>query len=274
VSDDIRISVALVTRNRPDSLRRCLASLRAQEAQPFEVVVSDDSDATFVPAVRDLSAQFDCRYVSGPRRGLYANRNFVALQCSGTHVRTMDDDHTFPVGHFVRCLEAVRSDPRAFWSTGETGYVDGHHHDMMETAAQLHPSGVGGPPADADDNWAVADGSTIYPREVFEKGLLMVEDFPYGSAYLEFGAFLYHHGWRGRCVRDALVEHHAGKETLAPVDLKSRLFASLCYNLHFRRNLARAARYTFSYTLLRRPSLALSLPALLDRARLRWSSAT
>ena len=44
MSAAIRLSVALLTRNRPESLRRCLASLRAQDCQPSEIIVSDDSD--------------------------------------------------------------------------------------------------------------------------------------------------------------------------------------------------------------------------------------
>ena len=39
----IKLSVALVTRNRPDWLRRCLGSWRTQSVQPYEIVISDDS---------------------------------------------------------------------------------------------------------------------------------------------------------------------------------------------------------------------------------------
>jgi glycosyltransferase involved in cell wall biosynthesis len=271
MKNDIRISVALVTRNRPEPLRRCLASLRAQGVQPFEVVVSDDSDDAFSNAAREVAEQFDCRYTTGPRRGLYANRNSAALQCTGTHVRTMDDDHTFPPGHFEQCFAAVLSDPRAVWTTGETSFLGGKFFDKSETATQLHPSGVGGPVADPDDNWAVADGSTVYPREIFARGLRMVEDFGYGSGYLEFGAFIYRHGFRSRCVRGAFVEHHADAATLTRRNIPAALFASLCFNLHFRRNLPLAARYAASYALLRQPSLAFRLPSLLKKARNRWN---
>lgn len=273
MNDDVRLSVALVTRNRPDSLRRCLESLRAQETQPFEVVVSDDSDDAFAGAVREVAERQGCRYVSGPRRGLYANRNFVALQCAGTHIRTMDDDHTFPPGHFAQCLSAVRSDPRAVWTTGEVGFVGGKFYDKGETATQLHPAGVGGPVHDPDDNWAIADGSTIYPRTVFDRGLRMVEEFGYGSSYLEFGAYIYKHGFCSRCVRGALVEHHVGGGILPRDEMRSRLFASLCFNLHFRRNLALASKYLVSYAVLRQPRLMACLPSMLQKINARWNFA-
>lgn len=270
MNDRLRLSVALVTRNRPDSLRRCLESLRAQGEQPFEVIVSDDSDSQFREENQKVAVEFNSRHVTGPRNGLYANRNFAALQCTGSHIRTMDDDHTFPEDHFARCVDAVRSDGRAIWTTGEIGYVDGKFHAESETATQLHPSGVGGPVEDPDDNWAIADGSTIYPREVFERGYRMVEDFAYGSSYLEFGAYLRLRGYRSRCVRGAKVEHHADVETLQRQCPESVLFASLCYNLFFRPDPLLAARYILP-SLCRRPSLARALPLLLKKSRLRWA---
>src|SRR5829696_6359592 len=97
------VSIALVTRNRPDSLERTLQSLRAQSTQPHEVVVSDDSDERHAVETRRVVEAHEATYLTGPRRGLYANRNAVASACSGTHVRTMDDDHEFPEGHFTAC---------------------------------------------------------------------------------------------------------------------------------------------------------------------------
>jgi glycosyltransferase involved in cell wall biosynthesis len=271
VNDEIRISVALVTRDRPDSLRRCLQSLRAQGEQPWEVVVSDDSGEERREAMRKVAEEFGCRWVAGPRRGLYANRNSAARECAGTHIRTMDDDHPFPAGHFSQCLDAVKSDPGAVWTTGEIGFIDGKIYDKVETASQLHPSGAGGPVHDLDDNWAIADGSSIYPTEIFSRGLSMVEDFPYGAAYLEFGAYIYRHGYRSRCVRGAAVEHHAIRETLTRDLAESRFFASLCFNLYFRRSLARAAKYFISHG-MRRPGILKEFPALLGKARDRWGS--
>jgi len=244
---DIRISVALVTRNRPDSLARCLESLRAQSIQPFEVVISDDSDGTLASQTRSLAETYRCRYVTGHRRGLYANRNHAALACSGTHVRTMDDDHTFPDGHFEKCAESVRSDPRSVWTTGEVGYIEGQYYGTALTAFQLGPAGVGYPVSDPQNNWAIADGSTIYPAEIFHRGLKMEERFGYGSGYLEFGAFLYAHGYRSRCILGAAVTHHAGIETVSrqpnTLTIGSHLFAAICFNRYFKRSFSKIARF-------------------------------
>lgn len=265
------LSIALVTRNRPASLRRCLASLRAQDAPVWEVVVADDSDAEHAEQTRAVAAEFSAQVITGPKRGLYANRNAAARACTGTHIRTMDDDHTLPPGHIAQCLAAIAHDPRVIWTCGERSILNGQPFDFTATAAQLHPSGVACAVSDVDDNWAIADGATIYPQEIFQRGFRFIENFTYGSSYLEFGALLYSRGWRGRCIAGAHIEHHADSATLTRRASPSGLYASLCYNLHFRPNLLKASRYALPY-LLRDPRLLFRLPAILQRAKTRWAA--
>src|SRR5438270_12557719 len=114
-----RVSVALITRNRPKLLRGCLASWRSQSVQPFEIVVSDDSDDSTRPEVKEIAAEFETRWVPGPRRGLYANRNLAAARCGGTHVLSADDDHEHPVDLLEKCQSAIESDAAAVWCLGE-----------------------------------------------------------------------------------------------------------------------------------------------------------
>jgi len=265
MNQQILLSVALITRNRPGSLERTLGSLRSQSVQPFEVVVSDDSDEEFVSETESIAYKFNCRYIRGPRRGLYANRNHAASNCIGTHIRTMDDDHTLPAEHFQKCLTAVHSDSNAIWTTGEIGFVRGERVGTLETASQLDAAGVGQAVDQLDNNWGISDGSTIYPREIFDRGLRMVEDFGFGSSYLEFGAFLYKRGWKSRCVRGAFVEHHA--EKLSKADPLSQRFASICFNCHFRPNALRMARNLAPHW-----KSWPQLPQLFEKAYRRWKT--
>lgn len=262
---DILLSVALVTRNRPNSLERCLASLRAQSVQPYEVIVSDDSTTEEAKRTREVVAEYGCIYRTGPRRGLYANRNFAAGECKGSHIRTMDDDHTLPPDHFARCVEAMKSDPAAIWTTGEIGYLAGELVGVAEIANQLGPSGVGEAVRNRDDNWGIADGSTIYPREAFDRGFRMVEEFGFGSSYLEFGAYLYKSGWKCRCIPEAFVEHHA--VFLSGSDPVSHLFASICFNLYFRPDTLRLVQYLAPHWRSWN-----HLPDLLKKANCRWKA--
>lgn len=268
---DLRLSIALVTRNRPDSLRACLESVRSQSLQPFEIIVSDDSDEAVVPEVQSVSNFFGCTYRTGPRRGLYANRNAVALACRGTHIRTMDDDHTFPAGHFTKCHEALESDCRAIWACDEIGFVEGRKHAGPSAAPQLQPAGVGGPVVTPDRCWAIADGASMYPREIFDHGLRLTEDFGYGSSYLEFGAYVYRHGYYSRLLRSTHVNHFADASTLSRRSLPSVLHASLCFNLYFDKNFYRALKYGLSY-LARSGACRRQFSHILRAVKARWSN--
>jgi hypothetical protein len=223
----------------------------------------------------EISVKFDCKYQKGPQRGLYANRNCAALACSGTHVRTMDDDHTFPIDHWTICEEAVRMDPQAFWSIGETSLVDDKPWGVTDSTIQLHPSGLGCSPENLDKNWAISDGATIYPSLIFFQGNRMIESFSYGSSYLEFGAYLYSQGYMGRYLQSTRVIHHASLSTLnrsEPSVDESRLFASLAYNLYFRPSLRMALRH-FSvciFTAKHPLALLLSVPRLYSGVQKRW----
>lgn len=242
MSDDVRLSVALVTRNRPESLARTLRSLRAQAMQPFEVVISDDSDESNGAAIRRLAQAYGCRYVTGPRRGLYANRNRAALACRGTHVRTMDDDHEFPPQHLEACLAAVRRDPTSVWVIGELNPgEEGHKHPRGP--GQLHARGYAVAPADPDSSWAISDGASIYPRALFDHpSTRYAEAFVFGASYLELGSRLEWLGVRIRELNTTYVIHHydAARRSIddRTTELASRVFAMLCHSRIYRRQLA------------------------------------
>ena len=228
---DVRLSVGLVTRNRPESLHRALASLRRQSVQPVEVVLSDDSEDSFKAEVRRIATSFDCRYIDGPRRGLYANRNNVALACTGTHIRTMDDDHEFPDGHLDATLGAVQSDPNSIWIVGEYQPIQVQPGCPPACPGQLTARGAAETPDDPQNCWAIADGATTYPRQVFELGLRYVEEFPFGSSFLEFGSRLYWLGYRIRFLPHTYVIHnciHGRSYMDDETDLAASVFAMFC----------------------------------------------
>jgi glycosyltransferase involved in cell wall biosynthesis len=228
------LSVALVTRNRPDSLERTLRSLRSQDVQPFEVVVSDDSDAAHLEASRAVAERYGARHMIGPQRGLYANRNASALACTGTHVRTMDDDHEFPPGHMAACMRAVEERPGSVWIIGECLPGEEATNRPWVCPAQLAPRGHSVTPPEQGRIWAIADGATIYPREIFDRGLRFSESFLFGAAYLEWGSRLHWLGYDIRHLKDTFVIHHLDMATRSFQDVRcnagSRLFAGLCHS--------------------------------------------
>jgi glycosyltransferase involved in cell wall biosynthesis len=234
IQSPVQISVALVTRNRPDSLERTLKSLRAQCVQPWEVIVSDDSGDDHRAATEQMARQYDCRYIRGPQRGLYANRNHVALACCGSHIRTMDDDHEFLPEHFACCQRAVEQDPDSVWIIGEYMPCDERPGVMPIPPGQLTARGVSLAPPDPDNCWAISDGGTIYPRRIFDSGLRFAEEYKFGNTYLEFGSRLYWLGYRMRYLQGTYFIHHyiAGGRSFANEEMEqaSRFFAGLCHS--------------------------------------------
>ncbi len=239
----VRLSVALVTRNRPDSLARTLRSLRAQDVQPFEVIVSDDSDPDRAPASRTVALEHGARYVEGPHRGLYANRNAAAIVCEGSHVRTMDDDHEFPPGHMATCTGAVQRSPEIVWIIGER--LPGEDGGAQRCPPQLSPRGFSVAPREGEPMWAIADGAAIYPREIFDRGLRFSESFPFGASYLEWGSRLRWLGYEIRYLSDTFVIHHFDPAARSFSDVRcsagARLFAGMCHSFIYQRSLGNRA---------------------------------
>lgn len=235
MDERVQLSIALVTRNRPESLHRTLMSLRAQSDQPLEVVVSDDSSGHVAREVERLAEDFRCRYIQGPQRGLYANRNHAALACRGSHIRTMDDDHELPPGHVERCYEALHADARAVWIIGEWRADEARRDIPPRCPGQLNASGFSeAPQEDSDRMWAIADGSSIFPRSVFDAGHRYVEAYPFGASYLEWGARLAWLGFRIRFLSSTYVVHHFDPSRRSfsdrKMEISSRLFAAFCYS--------------------------------------------
>jgi glycosyltransferase involved in cell wall biosynthesis len=260
---EIRLSVALVTRNRPESLAGTLRSLRAQDVQPFEVVVSDDSDPEHLDASRAVALEHGARHTLGPRRGLYANRNAVAALCTGTHVRTMDDDHEFPLGHLAACMRAVARRPDTIWIIGECLPGEEASAKPWVCPGQLHPRGHAVTPPPGTSIWAIADGASIYPRGVFERGLRFSESFPFGAAYLEWGSRLHWLGYDIRHLDETFVIHHLDLNARSFQNVRcnagSRLFAGLCHSFIYQPSLRNRALtlMEFGATVRRRRMLGL-----------------
>jgi glycosyltransferase involved in cell wall biosynthesis len=218
-----------------ESILISVALVRSQSTQPYEVIVSDDSNLNASSEVQKIVNKWECRYLSGPRRGLYANRNNAAFACKGTHIRTMDDDHEFPEKHFDTVEASVKSDPTGIWILGERGGRPSE--TSIGLPGELQPRGFTRPARDYDDCFAISDGATIYPREVFDNHHYL-EVFKFGHLYSEFGARLKSMGYRIRLCPNTYVIHHYDLNNRSindkSIELKSSFLASyLTYSCHF-----------------------------------------
>jgi glycosyltransferase involved in cell wall biosynthesis len=209
-ASEVTLSVALVTRNRPEILRRCLKSWRSQTIAPLEIVVSDDSDQEHAGKVQDIAIQFGCRYLPGPRRGLYANRNHASLACQGTHILSADDDHTHPLDYLEKILSTIRADPGRVWVFSERH--PSAPDEPLLCPPELHRSGHGCLPSDPSNCSSIADGSSVYPGTIFESGLRYDDTYRFGTMWYLWGRLLRKRGWRISFSEATFVWHHVTTE--------------------------------------------------------------
>ncbi|HEY2192766.1 MAG TPA: glycosyltransferase [Actinomycetospora sp.] len=113
------VSVVVATRERHESLRRCLSSLLASEYPRFEVIVVDNDPATAATAeMVEHSFPGQIRYLRESRRGLGAAHNRGVAEASGTIIAFVDDDVVVD-RHWLAALA------EGFAVTGDVGCVTG-----------------------------------------------------------------------------------------------------------------------------------------------------
>jgi glycosyltransferase involved in cell wall biosynthesis/GT2 family glycosyltransferase len=111
------LAVVICTMDRPELLRRCLASLAAGTARPAEILVSDDSrDGGGAAAV--CAAFPGVRHLAGPRRGLCANRNAAIRQACAGFVSLLDDDAVVAPDFVARAQAVIAALPPRTLVTG------------------------------------------------------------------------------------------------------------------------------------------------------------
>ncbi len=117
------VSVTICTRNRPESLDRCLASLRALDPAPaaltagFEVMVIDNAPSDDRTR-RVVEAASGVRYVLEPKAGLNFARNRALQESRGAFLAFIDDDVVVDQGWLAGLHEAWSENPDAKGFTG------------------------------------------------------------------------------------------------------------------------------------------------------------
>jgi len=113
-----RISVAVCTRDRPEDLAACLASLAALWAAPHEVLVIDNAPATQATAklVAQRFPQF--RYICEEVPGLDHARNRAIREASGEVIAFTDDDVVVDADWTGSLARAFAADPAVGLITG------------------------------------------------------------------------------------------------------------------------------------------------------------
>ena len=174
--DGPEITVVLCTRNRPDDLRRALASLERQSYPRFGVLVVDNapSDERTAELVTQYAGSARrVQYVREPRPGLSWARNRALTEVATPVVAWLDDDEEADRHWLAEIACAFAENPRAVAVSGSVVPAE------LETQPQLwfeqyggHTKGRGFRPADF--HGPDPDGqSALYPLPSFGVGANM-----------------------------------------------------------------------------------------------------
>jgi glycosyltransferase involved in cell wall biosynthesis len=106
------ISVVVATRNRPEHIASCIASILASTEIEFELLVVDQSDTNAGrEAVAKLGPDSRLRWIHTDTRGLSASRNIGIAMARSPIIAFTDDDCRVPSDWLKSILTMFLNDP-------------------------------------------------------------------------------------------------------------------------------------------------------------------
>ncbi len=172
------MSVVVRTKDRPESLRRALASLAAQSRKPDEVVVVDDGEVDPAPVLREFAATLAIvEAIPGEPLGRTRAAQLGLETATGTYVGFLDDDDELLPLHLRTLIDAVAS------TGARVAYADVECAGARAPEARAAPGGRGGPVDRAPRRWG--NTSTIIAVLAERALLLEVGGFDPALDYFE-----------------------------------------------------------------------------------------
>jgi GT2 family glycosyltransferase len=193
-----RLTVGITTRNRAESVQRCVASLHHIEHLAVEILVFDD--ASDVPAAEVLTPHPRLRIIRDDRGpGNIVGRNALMTAATGDLVLLLDDDAALlDCVAIERAIGIVQTDPQvaavAFAQANEDGTP---WPETMQPARGHSPRYVA----------AFIGFAHLLNRQVFLQLGGYRESFVFYGEEKEFCLRLLDHGYRVVYLPDALVVH-------------------------------------------------------------------
>lgn len=148
------VTVAVCTRDRPDDLRGCLASLAGLAYGHYEVLVVDNAPRTDATERLVREAFPGVRYVREPRPGLDWARNRAVVEARGEIVAYTDDDVEVDPAWLTHLTAPFADDPGVAAVTGLVVPLE------LETEAQILFERAGGFGRGFERKWYSLDLTT------------------------------------------------------------------------------------------------------------------
>ncbi len=139
------VSTVVLTRDRPDSLRRCLGSLRANGYRPLEIVVIDNGSEDERSANREWLARWGddpaVKHVECAPDGFAALRQRSYDHASGEFVVSIDDDCEAAEDMLEAVVRRFESDPRVGMIGGQIENIGFEGADRFKGRGRLGVNG-------------------------------------------------------------------------------------------------------------------------------------
>ena len=107
---------------------------------------------------------------------------------------------------------------------------------------EINPRGFSSSVKNFDDNIALASGSSIFPRYIFNiKKIFELEEYKFGMIWNEFALRLNKKGVKIRILKNTYVNHFYNETDRSynckSIDMETKFFMILVYNLIYKKNI-------------------------------------
>lgn len=201
------LSLLIATRDRPNELRRCLASIASQRGVEAEVIVLDDASTPPIDAGVLEAGPYPLRVLRAEARmGVAAGRNRLMREARGEALVVLDDDA------FLVDDEALLRISAALEAYPEAGLFALKIRDFrygVERWLTPHPRRVRGEDL-LEHSHRVSyflGGAHVIRRDVFEACGPYPEAFVYGNEELDLSFRALEHGFEIRFLAEVEVRH-------------------------------------------------------------------
>ncbi len=112
-----KISIAIVTKNRPVKLRRCLESILKQSMLPDVVIIVDnDTKKSAKKVAFSFRKNLNLVYMVEPKPGVAQARNRVLVTCKTFYLGFVDDDCVLDKKWVETGLNTMKARKKVIWA--------------------------------------------------------------------------------------------------------------------------------------------------------------
>jgi glycosyltransferase involved in cell wall biosynthesis len=223
----MRFSVCICTRNRPDDLRKALKSLELSYVEVHEVIVSDDSTDLCTQELIQYHYP-NIKYLTGPKRGLSANRNHAIQAITGDYVLFMDDDVQLANDFFSKIRSVANGTGEIHFNKPIITGLENNNGSIIYPHDQSFLGYQNKKYKEGEALKTIVINSTVFPTALF-KVLLFDEQLVYGYEEVDIATRAVQEGYQILLAEGAINDHYPSRinrDFYQPYLEKSRVYVT------------------------------------------------